>query len=147
MKPENRATIRSNGWFEIGFFNDNLLSGILVMQSTVSQRQRAIAVNFDLTNNRPVEFKDIFREEYDLDYFVKNVIRKEFLKHTLYQNDPIFKKWIQSASFPHMILLRNGIHFSSDFNAIYGRQGITIPYGKLDGFIRKDSEVDFSFRK
>ena len=147
MKPENRAIVRSNGWFEIGFFNDNLLSGILVMQSTVSQRQRAISVNFDLTNNRSIVFEDIFREEYDLEYFVENVIRKEFLKHALYQNDPVFKKWIQSVSFPHMILLRNGIYFSSDFNAIYGRQGVTIPYDKLNGFIRKDSEVDFSFKK
>lgn len=147
MKPENRATIRSNGWFEIGFFNDNLLSGILVMQSTVSQRQQAIPVNFDLTNNRPIEFKDIFRTEYDLDYFVENVIRKEFLKHHLYQNDPIFKQWVLSSDFPHIILLRDGIHFSSDFNAIYGRQGITIPYGKLSGFLKKDSEVIFPVQK
>lgn len=147
FSPENRAGIRSGGWFEIGFFNENLLSGILVIQSTVAKQQRAIPVNFDLTNNRPIQFGDIFRAEYDLEYFVKNVIRKEFKKHRFYQTEPGFKNWIQTTSFPHMILLRNGIHFSSDFNAIYGRQGITIPYSRLTGFIKKDSGVDFSFRK
>ncbi len=146
LTPEKRHHIRSNGWFEIGFFNDNLLSGILLLESTVDER-RAIPINFDLTNNRPILFEDIFRKEYDHDFFVEKVIRPEFTKHALYQNDKTFRSWIKTVSFPHMILLRNGIHFSSDFNSIYGRQGITIPYEKLEGFVEKGSWVDFSFRK
>ena len=146
LTPENRHYIRSNGWFEIGFFNDNLLSGILLLESTIDEK-RAIPINFDLTNNRPILFEDIFRKEYDHDYFVEKIIRTAFTKHTLYKKDESFRIWIKSVSFPHMILLRNGIHFSSDFNSIYGRQGITIPYDKLEGFVEKGSWVDFSFRQ
>ncbi len=144
--PEKRATIRSNGWFEIGFFNDNILSGILLLESTVAQGQRAIPINFDLTNSKRITFEDIFRKEYEIDFFEEEVIRIEFQKHALFENQG-FKKWIKTAKFPHMVLLRNGIHFSSNFNPIYGRQGITIPYDKLDTFLKKDTWVDFSFRK
>jgi len=146
LTPEKRHHIRSNGWFEIGFFNDNLLSGILLLESTDDEK-RAIPINFDLTNNRPILFEDIFRKEYNHNHFVEKIIRVEFTKHALYKNDETFRKWIKTVSFPHMILLRNGIHFSSDFNSIYGRQGITIPYEKLKGFVEKKSWVDFSFRK
>ncbi len=140
--PEDRYHIRSNGWFEIGFFNDDILSGILLLESTL-ESPAALSVNFDLKDNRPIHFEDIFREEYDHEYFSENVIRWEFTKHEFYSKDASFREWIKVIDFPNMILLRNGIHFSTDFNPIYGRQGITIPYDKLKGFIKKDSWVSF----
>ena len=144
--PEDRYQNRSNGWFEVGFFDENLISGILFLESTIKS-PNAVSVNFDLKNNRLILFEDIFREEYDRNYFVENVIRWELTKHERYSTDPAFRQWIKSVDFPQMILLKNGLHFSTNFNPIYGRQGITIPYEKLKSFVKKDSWVDFSFRK
>lgn len=145
--PDLRISYFANGWFETEFFNREIISGIQEFRASWEKEPLLIPINYHLTTGRVIEFNDIFRDEYDLAYFVDKVVRKEMEKHPLYKSDASFKSWVQKADFPYFTLRREGVHFSSGFNAIYGRQGITIPFSKLRSFLKKRSYWEDSFFK
>jgi hypothetical protein len=143
--PDLRLEYRASGWFETEFFNRNIISGIQEYRASWEQKPKLVSVNYDLVNDKEILFHDIFREEYELEYFVKNVILKEMEKHPYFQQDEAFRAWIKGAEFPFFTIRREGIYFSTAFNSVYGRQGITIPFSKLKSFLKKDASWSKGF--
>ncbi|MCB0661857.1 MAG: hypothetical protein KDC24_03880 [Saprospiraceae bacterium] len=145
--PDLRISYYANGWFETEFFNREIISGIQEFSASWEKEPVMIPVNYHLPSGKVITFEDIFREEYDMPYFVEKVVRKEMEKHPLYKSDPSFRAWIKKVDFPFFTLRREGIYFSTGFNAVYGRQGITIPFSKLRSFLKKKTYWEDSFFK
>jgi hypothetical protein len=145
--PDLRISYYANGWFETEFFNREIISGIQEFRTSWENKPLLVPINYHLASGRVITFQDVFREEYDQDYFVNKVVRKEMEKHPSFKTDEGFRKWIQKEAFPFFTLRREGIHFSTGFNAIYGRQGVTIPFSKLRSFLKKRTYWEDSFFK
>ncbi|MEM6964744.1 MAG: RsiV family protein [Bacteroidota bacterium] len=135
--PQTRSSERGYAWSEVEYFSKNLISGFMTFSNTWTPGQKLIAFNFDFQKNSTIYLEDIFKEEKDYKKFIRNYIKKAVRGHELYSNDD-YKKWIKKNDFPFFTIRKDGICFSTKFNMIYGRQSVTIPYQKLQPYLKKD---------
>ncbi len=135
-KPELRASERAYGWCQLDMYSSDLISGFLSFSSTWENGKLGLAFNFDAKNELLITKADIFKSHFDQNQFLKPVIKILFKNHPLY-NDEGFRKWIEhEAAFPFFTIRKEGINFSTDFNILYGRQNVTIPFEELRPFLR-----------
>jgi hypothetical protein len=134
--PELRASGRAFGWCDLERLDDDIITGFLTCQTSWSLEQQTIPINFDLKKGEPLGWKDVFRDEFKLDEFVKTIIRPSFTSHALYSTDAGFREWIGQVQFPYFTLRKDGVCFSTAFNTLYGRQSLTVPYADLKIWLR-----------
>lgn len=137
--PEQRAVGQASGWCEVEYFSEQIVSGFFTCQTTWSQQQQGMAFNFDLKKGEEIRQKDIFKDSFNPSVFVKNVVKTAFKNHSLYESDKDFRHWMESADFPYFTIRKEGICFSTDFNVLYGRQSLTVPFGELKDYLRDGS--------
>lgn len=135
--PESRATERAFGWCQLDVYSDDFISGFLNFSSTWEKGQLGLAFNFDVKNELLLTRDDIFKSHFDQNLFLREIIPMLFKNHSLY-TDQGFRKWIEKeAAFPYFIVRKDGINFSTDFNILYGRQNVTIPFEELKPFLKE----------
>ena len=137
---DNRMTNRSNAWTDISYYSDFIISGGVTFNKSWSNEQEIKAFNYDLYSEKEITLKTIFQDGFDLDKMIQKEIRIG-LKNNSLMKDNEFRKWIKNENFENFTIRKDGINFSTDFNALYGKQSVTIPFGKLKPYIKKESAV------
>ena len=151
--PQLRASERAFGWCGLDVYSNDLISGFLSFNSTWNADSpsggggmdsplgaggaKGIAFNFDPKSEKLLTHDDIFKPHFNQRYFIKNVVKVVYTNHPLW-NDEGFRSWVENgATFPHFIIRKDGINFSTDFNVLYGRQNVTIPFEELEPFLKE----------
>lgn len=140
LKPTMRASLRSYFWCDIDYYSSNIISGKAIHTNTWENGYDSYVFNFDFQNNKIIELVDIFKTESEYDAFIQQYIQ-EAMKKRPFSKDPMFQKWIAKAKFDYFTIRKEGINFTSEFNAIYGEQHCTIPYEALKPYLKKISAV------
>lgn len=139
--PATRASQSASGWCEIEYFTDDLISGFISGRTSWKRGQQDFSFNFDLKKGVEIRPKDIFKDLFDPSSFVQTIVKSAFKKHALYESDEGFRKWIDSAAFPFYTIRKEGICFSTEFNILYGRQSMTVPYSELKPYLKENSPL------
>ncbi|RMG88282.1 MAG: hypothetical protein D6714_00970 [Bacteroidetes bacterium] len=135
--PESRGTQHASGWCQLDVYSNDLISGFLFFSSNWEPHKRGVSFNFDPKADRFLTFDDLFKPHFNQNQFIKNIVPVVFKNHPLY-GDELFRNWIENeATFPHFILRRDGINFSTDFDPIFGRQNVTIPIEELKPYLNE----------
>jgi hypothetical protein len=140
--PESRASARATGWCDVEYFSQDLISGFFTFQTSWANRQEGMAFNFDLKKGEEIRHKDIFKDIFHNSGFISEVIKTAFQHHSLYQSDENFRAWIATAEFPFFTIRKEGICFSTEFNPIYGRQSLTVPYSELKPYLKENDVLE-----
>ena len=141
-KPELRSTVRAHVWCEIDFYNDLIISGFMSFENTWSKEMQGKTINYDLKKNSAITLNDLFTEGFDHKKFVAEYLNKEIHQHELYDNYA-FRKWLSAQDFPYFLILKDGLTFCTDFNAVYGRQKVKIPYEQLKPFFKENNVLSY----
>lgn len=132
-----RASVRAFGWCSMDVYSNELISGFLSFNSTWGKNDRGIAFNFDPKTEQLLTHDDIFKPHFNQNHFIKNLVKTIYTNHPLW-GDEGFRSWIEEdAAFPHFIIRKDGINFSTNFNVLYGRQNVTIPFEELGAFLKE----------
>lgn len=139
-EPELRASLRSYFWCDIDYFSNSIISGKATHTNTWEKGYDSYVFNFDFNSNKVIALEDIFKSGSDYKKFIDDYIQQE-MKLRPFASDEIFQKWMRTASFPYFTIRKDGINFTSAFNAIFGEQHCTIPFENLKPYLKADSPV------
>lgn len=139
-EASNRLKYRSNAWTDISYFSDFIISGGVTFNKAWSDEQQIKTFNYDLYSDKEISLQSLFIDGFDFKKLIEKEIRAS-LKNNALVRDPDFRKWVKQEDFSNFTIRKDGINFSTHFNAIYGKQSVTIPFGKLKTYINKDSAV------
>ncbi|MEL6865642.1 MAG: hypothetical protein AAFP19_14540 [Bacteroidota bacterium] len=138
--PSLRATVRAFAWTDIDLFSQELISGIITFSNTWETEPKGDCFNFDLRNGKAIALDDLFVSDFDHQKFIRQHINERIGQHSLYR-DYEYRKWLANEGFNFFTIRKEGISFSTRFNAIYGQQRITIPYKILKPYLRQESPI------
>jgi len=130
----DRFKDRSYGDFYITLLSKEIISGYLVFYNNNSNRMETFPFNYNMAEKKFYRMKDFFKNDFDYPFFLKSFIEKK-KRLLLYKEDSVIKEMIRPAPFSHYVLAPGGIIFFTDFNTIYGRRNILIPYDEIRSFI------------
>ena len=139
--PATRAVQSASGWCEVEYVSDGIISGFLSGRTPWKNGQQDIAFNFDLKKGVEIRQRDIFKDLLDPASFAQSVIKTAFRTHVLYDSDEGFRTWIDATDFPFFTIRKEGICFSTEFNQLYGRQSMTVPYSELKPYLKDNSPL------
>lgn len=146
MKPaeeeEHRYAKRSYGDFYISLVSKDIISGYITFRSTEKSRLKTIPFNYNRAKNNFYQLKDIFRKDFDYPFFLNATINKS-KRNLLYKEDPMLKPLIEKQPFSHMVLSPSGLVFFTDFNTIYGRRQVVVPFDDLKSFLSDKSIIKY----
>jgi len=129
-----RFKYRSYGDFYISLVSDEIISGYIILRASDHNRLQTIPFNYDRDKERFYKIKDIFKKDFDYPYFLKSNISKQ-KRNLLYKEQGVVKGLINEEPFTHMVFSPSGLIFFTDFNSIYGRRHIVIPFEEIKSFI------------
>ncbi|MFT4566310.1 MAG: hypothetical protein ACI9FN_001265 [Saprospiraceae bacterium] len=129
-----RFKYRSYGDFYISLVSDEIISGYMLLRSSNESRLRTIPFNYDRDKKRFYNLKDVFKRDFDYPYFLKTYINKQ-KRNLLYKEQGVAKQLISEEPFSHMVFSPSGLIFFTDFNTIFGRRHIVIPFEEIKSFI------------
>lgn len=138
--PNLRTMARSNGWYEIIFWSDKLINGLMFYSNSYTNHSENVCFNFDLENKKEISLSSLFLKKYDYERFIKEYILEIIKKNELYQNKR-FQTWVQQETFNCFALLPDGIRFFSNRHALFGTQSVLVPYEQLSPFMVKNSPL------
>ncbi len=130
----SKYEFRSYGDFFISLWSADFVSGYLTFRSTQKRVMETIPFTFDRKRKRFYTVKDIFKNDYNYPYFLKSYIARQKRK-LAYNESGVLKTLIVEASYKHMLLSPLGIIYFTDFNTLYGRRHILLPFDKIESFI------------
>ena len=129
-----RFKYRSYGDFYLSLVSDEIISGYLLLRASNHNDLRTIPFNYDREKKRFIQIKDIFKSDFDYPYFLKTNVNKQ-KRNLIYKEQGVVKKLLRDAPFSHMVLSPSGLVFFTDFNSIYGRRHMVIPFEELKSFV------------
>jgi hypothetical protein len=132
--PYARAAMRASVWYELLFWSEDLMGGILFYTNSLRPGTEAKSFNFDLKNKREVALKDIFSKKHDYSVFIKNYISEAIKRHDQY-SDPKFRKWVADVPFDNYVFQSDGIRFFSPHSPVFGSQSVLVPYEQLKQYM------------
>lgn len=125
---------RSHGDFYITLLSKELICGYLVFYNNETSRMETIPFNYNRSKNKFYRIKDIFRKDFNFSFFLKSYIDKQ-KRNILYKEESIIKELIKGEPFSHYNFSPSGLVFFTDFNTIFGRRHILIPFEEIESFI------------
>lgn len=140
--PSHRFQYRSYGDFYISLASEEIISGYMFFRSSDQGRMITIPFNYDIAKNKFYQLRDIFKKDFDWPFFLKTYLEKQ-KRNIAYKEQHIVKKLIQEEPFSHMILTPSGLVFFTDFNTIFGRRHIVIPFDEILSFLDDKSIVKY----
>ena len=136
--PSQRFEHRAYGDFYITFLTDDFISGYLMFYGTHTSKMKTIAFNYDRRKNRSFGLKDIFESDFDYPFFLKKFLEKK--KRGMILKEPrLIKKMLENERFRHRLLVPEGLIFMTDFNVIFGRRHILVPFNEIESFVGNKS--------
>ena len=141
IEPELRATARAYGWCDLDLISIQVISGIITLGNTWNKETNVHAFNFDLYTGEAITLESLFQDDFNWNTFVRNQVSKQIVQHAFYNNEA-FRKWLKKEPFDQFTIRKEGLHFRSSYNSIYGQQSITIPFKDLKPYLKKDTPLN-----
>ncbi len=139
---DDRLRHRAAGDFFISLVTDDIVSGYLTFYSTTEARTKTSTFTFDRGKKRFYKIREIWRKDFNFSYFLKSLLENQ--KRRLVAKElPVIRKLLKDTPFSHYNLAAQGIVFFTDYNFVYGRRHILIPYEEISGFIDNKSLSNF----
>ncbi len=136
-----RSSLRSYCWYEVDFFNNQMISGKIILTNTWENDYQGFVFNYDLIQNKEITLENLFRENFDYKKLLKQYIEKEVRKRPFY-GDGYYEVWITTQEFKYFTFRKEGLVLSTSFNGIYGEQQVIMPYEMLIPYLRDNSILD-----
>lgn len=134
---ELRANYAAYGWTDLSYVSDEFISGIMVLRNSWSSLQRDYTFNFDLKRNVMIDQNLAFTNEAQVRKILHQELRKKLKNHPLSSHGE-FLNWVNNEDFDQFTIRPEGINFVSDFNSLYGKFEILIPWEQLNAYVSKD---------
>ena len=90
--------------------------------------------------------RDSLRSDFDYAFFLEQFLKKE-KKQSLSDEDYIIRNALKKKHFKHYVLNQNGIVFFTDFNILFGRRSILVPYTEIQGFVDNKTVSNYFKKK
>ena len=134
MDLSQRLAKRNFKDFYITLFSKNILSGYLYEVSNTSNQVKTSSFIYDLNKSKFYKIEDLFKRDFDYAFFLKGYLTKA-KRGRLVKEDRAIQKLIKEADYKHYVLTPQGVLFFTDFNVIYGRREILIPYEDVRSYL------------
>lgn len=121
----------------IDLFNDTLISGMYILQSSKHNEVTELPFTYFFKKKKEFDFYDFYVDTFDFKESIKAKI-DEFKKTKTKQGGPF-----AGAEYPYVTLSDNGYLCRTKFNTIYGRDEIVIPYKEFSSFYKKKAMYKF----
>jgi hypothetical protein len=139
-ETSTRLTNSATGWFDLGFINDDIYSGLLTVQSDCNEKIRTYPFVYNTKSMQKINIADQFTGGFNIKFFFSQYLKEKIKKIPEYKT-PIFKNHLKPESFSNIYLSDQGIVFATDFNTLLGAQKIILPYSDLKGVIKRKSPL------
>ena len=143
------ASLRmKNGYFGdyfITLYSKELLSGFLYFYSNQSSEIETLPFIYDLKKEEFCELADLFKSGYDYPFFTRSYLENQKRKQGIGQNR-LTREYLNNLSYSHYVLTDKGLLYISDFNMLFGRRSILIPFTEFSSFLDNKSVINFAKR-
>jgi hypothetical protein len=144
-QPESRFKNGYFGDFFITMYSRDLVSGFLYFYSNKSSDIETLPFIYDLKKEEFCELADLFRSGYDYPFFIRTYLENQKRKQGIGQNR-LTREYLNNLSYSHYVLTDKGLLFLSDFNMLFGRRSILIPFTEFSSFLDNKSVMNFAKR-
>lgn len=125
-----RFSNRVSSDFYITLLSKDLISGYLYYQSTTSNNVVSIPFIFDRDKSRFYEIQDLFKKNFDYSFFIEKYLEK-IKRGRLIKENRLVQNLLRKEDYRHYVLAPEGILFFTDFNIVFGRRHILVPFNEL----------------
>jgi len=137
-EPKDRWQHRGIGDFYLTLVTPEIISGFLFFHSSDDTKVKTQAFSYNRSRKEFIDLRAIWKRSFNFSYFLKTTIENE--KRTLIKpENAIVKKILLEDKFTHFALSPMGLLFFSDYNVLFGRRAIVLPYKDVGSFITDKS--------
>lgn len=130
----------TNAWIEVGYFDQQVFSGLLILHSTDQK------INFpfllDMQSGKALDLIGL------VGHAISETKVQEHLTQILNERDvasPLAGE-VTAANFKHPVFLQEGLSLCTDFNSVNGIQRVVIPYSFFGRDLLRNSLVKYLIR-
>lgn len=132
--PASRFKHRFRGDFFITLMDKTMVSGYLYFQGNLLSGVRTIPFMYDMQKERLFNIQDLFEKEFDYPFFLRTYLTKE-KRQSMRKEPAVIREVLKNTKYTHTVLDYEGIVFFTDFNGLFGRRAIRVPYREVKGFL------------
>jgi len=143
--PSDRFSYEATGWVDITQFDKNIISGIFTFQKNWSSVSQHKTFNFNLKENREIEFDQVFKSSFKYQEYFDQFIQKQKKNYVPFQQKHI-STWIKTQPFDLVNFTSEGIVFTSEFSNIYGSHQVLLPYSDIQNHLKKDFKKSLAIK-
>ena len=126
--PEDRARFRFDAWFEPVYISPSMVSGYWLWSGP--GKETILPVNYSVTGQEALTWENLLSPAIDSKKRIGLLVEEAVRKRPLWQ-DKNFVKFLKGAEFPHFIIRKSGLEVFTEFDAIYGRFSVVLPWSDL----------------
>lgn len=130
-----RLSQRHYGNFFISLLSNKIVSGYLVFHSTTQSKAHTIPFTYNRDKEKFIRLNDVFENDFDYAFFLKKYLESEKRK-LIYQEDKVLKEVLKNENFGHYAFTPHGLVFFTEFNTLFGRRNMYVPYNEISSFVR-----------
>jgi len=134
------------GDFYISALGDHITSGYLYWSCDNSASVVTAPFIYDSERSKFYEIADLLRSDFDYAFFLEQYLKKE-KKQSLSDEEHIIRNALKKKHFKHYVLSHKGIVFFTDFNTLFGRRSILVPYKEIQGFVDNKTVANYFNKK
>lgn len=121
------------GDIKIDWFNDTLVSGLFIFQSSKIYEVTEIPFMYNFLKKKPIDVKELFNSKFSFDAFKDGYIA-DLKKKNKANADDLFVK----SKYDIVTLSPKGFKCRTPFNTVYGEDAIYIPYHLFKPYFKKN---------
>ncbi len=122
------------GDFYISAYDERIISGYLNWSCNTTASVETVPFIYDYERSKFYKVNDLLRSDFDYAFFLEQFLKKEKTK-SLREEDYLIRSALKQKHFKHYVLTHQGIVFFTDFNTLFGRRSILVPYKEFQGFV------------
>ena len=122
------------GDFYISAYDERIISGYLNWSCNTTASVETVPFIYDYERSKFYKVNDLLRSDFDYAFFLEQFLKKEKQKG-LREEDSLIRSALKQKHFKHYVLTHQGIVFFTDFNTLFGRRSILVPYQEFQGFV------------
>jgi len=143
---EGSDQLSFKGDFYISALDDELISGYLNWSCNNTASVQTAPFIYDIDRSKFYAIGDLLRSDFDYAFFLEQFLNKK-KKQSLNEEDYIIRNALKKKHFKHYVLNQNGIVFFTDFNILFGRRSILVPYTEIQGFVDNKTVSNYFKKK
>lgn len=133
--PDSRLINNATGDFYLTLISDDLISGFLTFRSSTQPRLETVAFSYDRMKHKFYRIQEIWEKDFDYAFYLKKTLENR-KRNIVQTEEPIVRDILKEHPFAHFVLSTKGVLFFTDYNSIYGRRLVLLPYDEIAGFIK-----------